>query len=71
MFILVSAWRYTSFHQSVEERLGQTLKNAAVSITITSVTDALAFGIGTSMLTRCSVHMLFTSETRHVDYTFS
>ena len=46
MFILVSSWRYTSFKLSTEERLGQTLKDAAVSITITSITDALAFGIG-------------------------
>ena len=46
MFILVSSWRYTSFKLSTEERLGQTLKDAAVSITITSVTDALAFGVG-------------------------
>ena len=48
MFILISAWRYTSTKLSVEERIGQTLKSAAVSITITSVTDALAFVIGTS-----------------------
>ena len=46
MFILISAWRYTSTKLSVEERIGQTLQSAAVSITITSVTDGLAFGIG-------------------------
>ena len=46
MFILVSAWRYTSTKLSVEERIGQTLQSAAVSITITSVTDGLAFAIG-------------------------
>ena len=45
LFILISCWRYTSFKLSVEERLGRTLKLAAVSITITSITDALAFGI--------------------------
>ena len=49
MFILVSCWRYTSFKLSTEERLGQTLKHAAVSITITSITDALAFGIGLTL----------------------
>ena len=46
LFILVSAWRYTNYNLDVEERMGQTLKSSAVSITITSVTDALAFGIG-------------------------
>ena len=46
LFILISAWRYTSTKLSVEERTGQTLQSAAVSITITSITDALAFAIG-------------------------
>lgn len=46
MYILVSAWRCTSYHLSTEERVGQALRHAAVSITITSITDALAFGIG-------------------------
>lgn len=52
MFILISAWRYTSFKLSPEERLGRTLKDAAVSITITSITDALAFAIGTKNMSR-------------------
>ena len=55
MFILVSSWRYTSFKLSTEERLGQTLKDAAVSITITSITDALAFGIGENVKTHRKV----------------
>ena len=46
MFIMVSAWRYTSFKKSVSERMGETMSEAAVSITITTVTDILAFGIG-------------------------
>ena len=46
MFVMVSAWRHTSIYLNVEERMGLTMKDAAVSITITSVTDALAFGIG-------------------------
>ena len=46
MFILVSSWRHTSYLLSVEERMGKTCENAAVSITLTTLTDALAFGIG-------------------------
>ena len=46
MYIVVSAWRYTSPAWSVEERTGRTLQSAAVSITITSLTDGLAFGVG-------------------------
>jgi hypothetical protein len=46
MFVIVSSWRLTSYGLSVEERMGKTMENAAISITVTSMTDALAFGIG-------------------------
>ena len=49
MYILVAAWRCTSYHLPTDERVGQTLRHSAVSITITSITDALAFGIGASI----------------------
>ena len=46
MFIMVSAWRHSNRRLAVEERMGLAYSDAAVSITITSVTDALAFCIG-------------------------
>ncbi|XP_077994721.1 patched domain-containing protein 3-like [Glandiceps talaboti] len=46
MFIMIASWRTTSPRLSVAERLGETFSEAALSITITSLTDALAFGIG-------------------------
>ncbi|XP_072025135.1 patched domain-containing protein 3-like [Amphiura filiformis] len=46
MFIMISAWRQTSVHKSVPDRMSQAMEESALSITITSVTDALAFGIG-------------------------
>ena len=45
-FVMLAAWRRTSVHDSVSVRLGQTYREAAVSITITSVTDMLSFWIG-------------------------
>jgi predicted RND superfamily exporter protein len=45
-FVLLAAWRRTSPHDTVPVRLGQTYREAAVSITITSVTDMLSFWIG-------------------------
>jgi predicted RND superfamily exporter protein len=45
-FVLLAAWRRTSPHDSVPSRMGQTYREAAVSITITSVTDMLSFWIG-------------------------
>ena len=45
-FVMLAAWRRTSVHDPVSVRLGQTYREAAVSITITSVTDMLSFWIG-------------------------
>ena len=46
MYILVSSWRLTRVSDPLSLRVQLTLKDAAVSITITSVTDALAFAVG-------------------------
>jgi len=45
-FVMLAAWRRTSVHDSVPERMGQCYRDAAVSITITSITDMLSFWIG-------------------------
>ena len=45
-YVALSAWRKTDQDEDVESRLGEALAEAAMSITITSLTDALAFGIG-------------------------
>jgi hypothetical protein len=45
-FVMLGAWRRTSIHAPVPERMSQTFKDAAVSITITSVTDMISFFIG-------------------------
>ncbi|KAJ8377995.1 hypothetical protein AAFF_G00249320 [Aldrovandia affinis] len=46
MFIMISCWQQTNVHDKVEDRLAGTYKEAAVSITITTLTDFLAFYIG-------------------------
>ncbi|XP_071966188.1 patched domain-containing protein 3-like [Antedon mediterranea] len=46
MFIMLASWRKTNIRGKVEERMGEAMSEAALSITITSVTDALAFGVG-------------------------
>lgn len=43
---MLAAWRRTSLKQSVAERMGHTMSEAAVSITITSLTDLISFWIG-------------------------
>uniref|UniRef100_A0AAY4A3W1 Patched domain-containing protein 3 n=1 Tax=Denticeps clupeoides TaxID=299321 RepID=A0AAY4A3W1_9TELE len=46
MFIMISCWQKTKVKNEVEERMADTYKDAAVSITITTLTDVLAFYIG-------------------------
>ncbi|XP_078083812.1 patched domain-containing protein 3-like [Mustelus asterias] len=47
MFIMLASWQKTKVHDKVEDRLAKTYAEAAVSITITTLTDVLAFYIGT------------------------
>ncbi|XP_063062348.1 patched domain-containing protein 3-like [Engraulis encrasicolus] len=46
MFIMISCWQKTNVKAKVEDRMAETYKEAAVSITITTLTDVLAFYIG-------------------------
>ncbi|KAL7842080.1 hypothetical protein SRHO_G00237690 [Serrasalmus rhombeus] len=43
MFIMISCWQQTNVHDSVEDRMAATYREAAISITITTLTDVLAF----------------------------
>nr|XP_054772716.1 patched domain-containing protein 3-like [Lytechinus pictus] len=46
MFIMIAGWRQLSIYVPTEERMARTFSEAAVSITITNLTDMLAFIIG-------------------------
>ncbi|KAM4705181.1 patched domain-containing protein 3 [Rhinophrynus dorsalis] len=46
MFIIISFWQQTKVKSSLEERMADTYQEAAVSITMTTLTDVLAFYIG-------------------------
>ena len=51
MFIIVEAYKRLTPKQQelpVEKRVALTLRRAGVSITVTSITDIVAFGIGGS-----------------------
>lgn len=61
MFVIVESLRQLTPKErqlSVEERIGLTLKHAGVSITVTSVTDIVAFGIGGSTVSRYFLFIL-------------
>jgi hypothetical protein len=45
MFIVLSAWHHTNPSDSVSHRMGECLGEAAVAVTITSLTDVISFGI--------------------------
>jgi predicted RND superfamily exporter protein len=46
MFILLSGLADTSSNDDVETRIGQTMRTSGVAITITSITDVIAFCAG-------------------------
>lgn len=46
MFIIISCWQQTKVTSTLEERMADTYQEAAVSITITTLTDVLAVYIG-------------------------
>ncbi|XP_076147273.1 patched domain-containing protein 3-like [Alosa pseudoharengus] len=46
MFIMISCWQKTNVRDEVEDRMAETYQEAAVSITITTLTNVLAFYIG-------------------------
>ncbi|XP_071774747.2 patched domain-containing protein 3 [Centroberyx gerrardi] len=48
MFIMISCWQRTRVLDSVPDRLADTYRDAAVSISITTLTDALALFLGYS-----------------------
>jgi len=45
-FVMLASWRRTSPHDPVPKRMGEAYAEAAVSITITSITDMLSFWVG-------------------------
>ena len=45
-FFVTILWYQVDKERDVVERLGLTMKHAGVAITITSITDFIAFGIG-------------------------
>lgn len=47
MFIMISAWHNTRFTDPPEKRFAEALSEAAVAISITSLTDIIAFSVGT------------------------
>ncbi|KAL8165025.1 UNVERIFIED_CONTAM: hypothetical protein K2H54_025237 [Gekko kuhli] len=46
MFIMVSCWQQTKVKDRIKDRMADTYAEAAVSVTITTLTDVLAFYIG-------------------------
>ncbi|XP_067138904.1 patched domain-containing protein 3-like [Centruroides vittatus] len=59
-FVFIAAWRKTNPEDSVEERIQKTYSEAAISVTVTSITNLFAFVIGmTSPFPGISLFNLF------------
>ena len=60
MFVIMECWHNLAGDPvtamlPLEERMGRTMRQAGVSVTVTSITDVFAFGIGA-----CTVRLLFS-----------
>ena len=65
MFVIVGAWKNLTEQeckQPIPEKIALTLKRAGVSITVTSVTDIVAFGIGGSTVSSIPSYKIFYLE---------
>lgn len=72
MFIMVSNWQQSSIHDSVPKRMADTYKEAAVSITITTLTDMLGFYIGLMTPFPCvQSFCLYTSTSIFLCYVYN
>ena len=65
-FVMLGAWRRTSIHSSVPDRMAIAFTDAAVSITITSITDMLSFWIGVITPFPCvKIFCIYTGKKLH------
>ena len=72
MFVLISAWRRTNRHDTVQDRTREAMEEAGVSITITSLTNTLAFGIGAITAFRSiQIFCLYTGASMLFCYLYS
>ena len=68
MFILISGWRQTDVDADTETRVAQTFRSSAISVTITSLTDLLAFCIGaTSPFLNVKNFCVFTGKSHNTE----
>ncbi|KAK7083691.1 Sterol-sensing domain of SREBP cleavage-activation [Halocaridina rubra] len=66
---MLAAWRRTRLQDTVAERMGKTFSDAAVSITITSLTDMISFYIGAITPFPCvQIFCLYTGTAVLVTY---
>ncbi|XP_021045152.1 patched domain-containing protein 3 isoform X1 [Mus pahari] len=72
MFIMISAWQKTSLSESIRERLSNSYSKVAVSITITTITNVLAFYTGiTSSFRSVQYFCIYTGTTLLFCYFYS
>lgn len=68
---MLAAWRRTKIQDSVPDRMAQTFADAAVSVTITSLTDMISFFIGAITPFPCvQIFCLYTGESGFIPVFF-
>lgn len=71
VFIIIHAMRKTDKKKSLEEQVAETMEEAGPSITVTSVTNILSFGIGIATSTPAiSIFCLYTCTAITIDFVY-
>ena len=76
MFVIVQCWYNLSEEEkvgkSLHEQIGETMKHAGVAITVTSITDVFAFGIGAVTVSginmACNMGFKFSQDGYQISY---
>lgn len=74
MFVLMACWEELTQEEkklSIPEKIGLTLKHAGVSITVTTVTDVLAFIVGSSTVNYFELPYFKLSKVAIIDTSMS
>ncbi|CAD5213392.1 unnamed protein product [Bursaphelenchus xylophilus] len=70
-FLILAGWRQSSPHADFETRMGESLAKSGASVSVTSITDVLCFGVGIiSNMPVVQLFCIYTSIALAIDFVY-